>query len=296
MNKSPISSNSTSSTHSLLFKRMSIITVMAWLLLFACIPLIITIVMSFLAHDNQQLIQPILTLENYRQLFHDLFFHIFLHSLWVSAWVTIICLLVAYPAAYIISQCSDKIKSLLMILMIVPFWTSSLIRTYGIMALIKAKGVLSSVLLTLGLIDQPLQLLYTNSAVYVGMIYSLLPFMVLPLFSSFDRLDKTLIDAARDLGASRLRILFRVIVPLSYPGIMAGVLFVFLPAMTLFYIPELLGGARGMLLGNLVENQFLQMLDWPGGAATSMMLTLFLVVLLIIYRWRMKKVRFQELL
>ena len=210
--------------------------------------------------------------------------------------VTLLTLLVGYPAAYVISQSSYRVRPLLLMFMIIPFWTSSLIRTYGIMAFIKVKGVLNTALLALGLIHHPVQILYSSTAVYIGMVYSLLPFMVLPLYSNFEKLDHRIIDAARDLGASKTRIFAQVIVPLTLPGIMAGVLFVFLPAMTLFYIPDLLGGAKNILLGNLVENQFLQMLNWPGGAATSVVLTLFLFVLMAIYKRRMKKMSFQELL
>ncbi len=279
-----------------IFKRLFITSISGWLIVFALLPLLIMLVISFLSHNNQQLIQPSFTLDNYRTLVDNIFVRIFFHSLWFASVVTALTLLIAYPAAYAISQSKPKTKPLLLMFMIIPFWTSSLIRTYGIMALIKVKGLLNTVLLALGLIHQPLQLLYSNSAVYIGMVYNLLPFMILPLYSNFEKLDHRIIEAARDLGASRSRILSQIIIPLSMPGIMAGVLFVFLPAMTLFYIPDLLGGAKGLLLGNLVEVQFLQMLNWPGGAATSIALTILLLTLLAIYKKRMKKMQFQELL
>lgn len=279
-----------------LFKQTTISIVAIWLFIFIFIPLMIMLILSFFQHNTQQLYNPVFTLANYQQLFSSLFLKILLHSLSVAFFVTLIVLVIAYPAAYIIAQCRPQNKTLLMLFMIIPFWTSSLIRTYGVMVLIKAKGLLNTLLISLGVIHQPLQILYSNTAIYIGMVYSLLPFMILPLFSSFERIDYDLIDAARDLGASRLRIMTHIIIPMTLSGIFAGVLFVFLPAMTLFYIPNILGGAKSAMLGNLIESQFLEMLNWPGGAATSVILTLLLFVLLAIYRWRIRRVNFQELL
>lgn len=176
----------------------------------------------------------------------------------------------------------------------IPFWTSSLIRTYAIMILIKAKGLLNSFLLWLGIIHHPLQLLYSTPAVIIGLIYSLLPFMILPLYSSIEKLDHSLIEAARDLGASKFRVFYKIIIPLTKPGIIGGILLVFLPAMTLFYIPDILGGAKSMLLGNLIENQFLQITNWPLGAATSTLLLVFMTLLILAF-WKTIKTTDKEL-
>jgi spermidine/putrescine transport system permease protein len=156
------------------------------------------------------------------------------------------------------------------------------------MAILKGQGILNSTLMTLGIIDQPMQLLYSNLAVFIGLTYDLLPFMILPLYANIEKLDDTLLEAARDLGASRLRIFFKIILPLTMSGIMAGLLLVFLPAMTMFYVPDLLGGSKSMLLGNLIENQFLLVTNWPVGSAISIMLIAIMSVLLLIY-WRFTK-------
>ena len=180
--------------------------------------------------------------------------------------------------------------------MIIPFWTSSLIRTYAILTILKTKGLLNSALLALGIIHHPIQLIYTNTAVLVAVVYNLLPFMIFPLYSNIEKLDTRLLDAARDLGAGKIKIFKAIILPLTMPGIMAGTLLVFLPAMTLFYIPVLVGGAKSLLLGNLVESQFLEMHNWPGGAATSIVLTLFMLLLIFIYTRFARGKQRQELL
>ncbi len=271
-----------------LFKASSILSASLWLLIFALTPILLMLVISFLSHDQAHLVIWHLTLANYKQLFNSIFFKILMHSIFLALFCTVIILLLAYPAAFIIARADKRLKSILLMLMIIPFWTSSLIRTYAILALLKAKGLINSALIALGLIHQPLQILYTDTAVVIGIVYNLLPFMILPLYSNIEKLDKTLIDAARDLGASRMKILFDIIIPLTKPGIISGVLFVFLPAMTLFYIPNLLGGAKSLLLGNLIENQFLSMNDWPGGSATSIILTLIMILLIWFYRKSIK--------
>jgi spermidine/putrescine transport system permease protein len=252
-------------------------------------------VISFTTAGTQQLILWHFTFKNYHQLFNGVFVKIFIDSVGFSIGCTLLTLLLAYPAAFFISSASARVKPLLLMLMIIPFWTSSLIRTYAMMALIKTKGIINTLLLALGIVHKPLLMLYTDPAILIGLSYNLLPYMILPLYSNFEKLDQRIFDAARDLGASRWRIFHSVTLPLTLPGIMMGVLFVFLPAMTIFYIPNLLGGAHGVLLGNLVKEQFVTMSDWPGGAATSVVLTLFLLLMLLIYRSRARGNQWQEL-
>ena len=175
-----------------------------------------------------------------------------------------------------------------MVLIIIPFWTSALTRTYALMAIFKLKGLLNTSLLYLGIIHDPLQILFTNTAVLIGNVYNLLPFMILPLYANIEKLDPLLIDAARDLGANRFQLFTKIILPLTMPGIIAGILLVFLPAMTLFYVSTLLGDSKQLLLGNLIQNQFLSMHDWPGGSATSIVLTVLMLLLLLFYRRRFK--------
>jgi spermidine/putrescine transport system permease protein len=271
-----------------MFKRLSIGGICLWLGCFALLPILLLFVTSFAKPGTQQLIIWKFTLSNYHQIFNGIFVRIFIDSAAFAVGCTLITLLLAYPAAYFISQAKPHIKSILLMLMIIPFWTSSLIRTYAMMALIKTKGIINTILLALGIIHKPLLMLYTDTAMLVGLSYNLLPYMILPLYANFEKLDHRLFDAARDLGATRWRIFHSITLPLTTPGIMMGILFVFLPSMTIFYIPNLLGGARGILLGNLVKEQFVTMSDWPGGAATSVILTLFLLLMLFIFRLRVK--------
>lgn len=279
-----------------LFRSSLLAIIFIWLGVLAFAPMLLVLITSFLSHSDQHLVQFDFTLKNYTALGEYVYYRILWQSLSLAFWVTIICLIIGYPCAYFISQLPSRIKSLALLLVILPFWTSSLIRTYAIMAILKTKGLVNSLLLALGIIHQPLQILYTNTAVLIGCVYDLLPFMVLPLYSNISKMDDRLIEAARDLGASRLRLLYRIILPLTLPGIIAGSLLVFLPTMTLFYIPALLGGAKSMLMGNLIQNQFLVLRNWPGGAATSIVLTVLMLVLIAIYRRSAKSKQDEALL
>ncbi len=279
-----------------LFRTSSIATLYIWLGLLVFVPLALMLGTSFLSHNNDTLIVWKFTFQNYLNLSHYLYFRILLQSLELSISATLICLILGFPAAYIIANLPKQAKTFALLFIILPFWTSSLIRTYAILAILKTKGIINAALLALGIIHQPLQLLYTNTAVLIGSVYNLLPFMILPLYSNIDKLDRRLLEAARDLGAKRIRLFTRIILPLTRPGIFAGCLLVFLPTMTLFYIPVLLGGAKSMLAGNLIQNQFLSMRDWPGGAATSIVLTVLMLLLIAIYRHFAKGRQSEELL
>lgn len=266
------------------FQYFSIGLIWVWLGIFACIPILLVLATSLLSHNvDTDFIQLHLTLQNYIALIDTVYLKIFLHSFYLSGTVTLLCLMLGYPFAYILARMDEKVRGILLLLVIIPFWTSSLIRTYAIVILLKAKGILNAFLIYLGIIHMPLQLLYTNTAVLIGLVYTLLPFMILPLYANIEKLDTELLDAARDLGASRLRMFFKIILPLTWPGILAGCMLVFLPAMSMFYIPDLLGGAKSMLVGNLIEDQFLAAHNWPSGAAVSIMLTLLMGLLLGIY-------------
>lgn len=279
-----------------LFRRSSISLLYFWLSLFAFIPLALVLLTSFLSHTDTEWVIWRFSLISYLQLSHWVYFRIFAQSLGLAFIATLLCLLMGYPAAYFIAQLSQRKKALALLFIILPFWTSSLIRTYAMLAILKSKGLLNTALLALGIIDHPLQLLYSNTAVLIGSVYDLLPFMILPLFANIEKLDKRLLEAARDLGANRVRLFTQIILPLTLPGIIAGSLLVFLPTMTLFYIPTILGGAKSMLLGNLIQNQFLTIRDWPGGAATSVILTLLMLLLITVYRRFAKGKQSEELL
>ncbi len=266
------------------FKHFSLTTVWLWLFIFALLPFALMIVASLLDHNETHIVMLPFTLENYTQLNHVIYLHIFARSLIIASFATLFCLLLGYPFAYLIGRMQNvRWKNLLMLLVIIPFWTSSLIRSYALIAMIKAKGIINAILLALGLIHQPLALLFSNTAVMIGLVYNLLPFMILPIITNVERLDNRLIDAARDLGANQITTFRKVIIPLTMPGIIAGCILVFLPAMTIFYIPDILGGAKSVLVGNLIQNQFLVVQNWPFGSAISTVLTLILATFILIY-------------
>lgn len=265
------------------FKYLSLSIVWVWLILFAVLPFGLIFMISFLSHSDTRLFTYPFTLSNYAQLDNFIYAKIFEKSFVIAGLATFFCLLLGYPFAYILARMESRVKSLLILMVIIPFWTSSLIRSYALIAIIKAKGLINSFLLSIGLIDQPLQLLFTNTAVIIGLVYNLLPFMILPIITNVERLDQRLVDAARDLGAGRITTFRRVIIPLTMPGIIAGCILVFLPAMTIFYIPDILGGAKSILLGNLIQNKFLIAEDWPMGSAVSTVLTALLAILILIY-------------
>lgn len=265
------------------FKKFVLSTIWLWLGVFALVPALLTLATSFLTPDSNTLIEWQITFSNYRQIFSDVYLNIFLKSIYLALGSTVICLLIGYPFAFIIARSKSRYRSFLLLLVIIPFWTSSLIRTYAIMAIIKAKGILNTLLLTVGLIHHPLQLLYSYDAVLLGCVYDLLPFMILPLYANIEKLNPELIEAAHDLGAGWFTTLFKVIVPLTIAGIVAGSILVFLPAMTMFYIPVLLGGAKNLLLGNLIENQFLAANNWPFGAVVSVVITFVMCLFIVFY-------------
>lgn len=276
------------------FKTFSLSIVWFWLFIFALLPFCLVVTASFMGHSENHLIQPPLTLDNYRLLNNSIYLRIFEKSFIIAGISTLLCLLLGYPFAYIIGRSQSRWKNFLILLVIIPFWTSSLIRSYALIAIIKAKGILNSLLIALGLIHHPLPILFTNSAVLIGLVYNLLPFMILPIMTNVERLDNRLIDAARDLGANHFTTFRRVIIPLTMPGIISGSILVFLPAMTIFYIPDILGGAKSILLGNLIQNQFLIAENWPMGSAFSTMLTVLLASLILVYVWATRGSKRQE--
>lgn len=260
-------------------RKPSLYFLYAWLFLFSFLPLSFLVGVSFLSHSPENVVAFPVTLSNYQIFFSYQFLSVFFRSLLMAAIVTFFCLLIAYPFSYLMVK--SKHKSLLLILIIIPFWTSSLVRTYAILSILKLNGLINFILLYLGIIHTPLHLLYTQTAVIIGLAYSLFPFMVMPIFTDMERFNFQLIDAARDLGASSLAIFFRVFLPNTLSGVISGSLMTLLPAMTLFYIPNLIGGAKSMLLGNLIQDQFLLIENWPQGAATSVLLTVILICALV---------------
>jgi spermidine/putrescine transport system permease protein len=267
------------------FRGISLAIIWCWLLVFALLPFCSIVAVSFLTHSSHELVQLPWTLENYRYLFNSAYFVIFEKSLLLAAAATLFSLLLGYPFAYCLARLSGGIKNTLLLLVIIPFWTSSLIRSYALIAILKTKGLLNTWLLSWGIIHHPLSILFTNQAVVIGLVYNLLPFMILPIMTNIEKIDHRLIAAAHDLGANWFTTFTKIILPLTMPGIIAGCILVFLPAMTIFYIPDILGGAKSILLGNLIQNKFLIAQNWPMGSAVSMILTLILIGLVLIYWW-----------
>ncbi|MDX1979831.1 MAG: ABC transporter permease [Bryobacteraceae bacterium] len=220
------------------------------------------------------------TAENYARLFDPLYLSILLRSVVYAAVATAVCVFMGFPLALFISRSGAR-KGLYLALVIVPFWTSFLVRTYAWMFLLRDTGLINTSLRMAGLIDQPLPLLYTPLAVMLGLVYGYLPFMVLPIFSTLERLDKSLLEAAADLGARPLDALFHITIPLAKPGILAGSLLVFISCLGAYLTPDLLGGGKTIMIGNVVQNQFTTSRDWPFGAALSLILMLAVMAMLM---------------
>lgn len=267
------------------FQNVVIATIVGWLVLFVFLPNLMIIATSFLTRDDAHFVSLVFTLENYARLLDPLYFQVLLHSLNMALIATLACLVLGYPFAWFLAKLPQKVRPLLLFLLIVPFWTNSLIRIYGLKIFLSTKGYLNAFLLWLGVIDTPIRIMFTPGAVIIGLVYILLPFMVMPLYSSIEKLDKPLLEAARDLGASKLQTFIRIIIPLTMPGIIAGCLLVMLPAMGLFYVSDLMGGAKNLLIGNVIKSQFLNIRDWPFGSATSITLTVVMGLMLLVY-WR----------
>jgi len=262
-----------------------VVLIVSWLTLFVLLPNLMIIVTSFLTRDDAHFVSMVLTFDNYRRLLDPLYASVLLHSLNMAFIATLCCLLLGYPFAWCLTRLSPRLRPLMLFLLIVPFWTNSLIRIYGLKIFLSTRGWLNDFLLWLGVTDKPFRIMFTSEAVILGLIYILLPFMVLPLYSSLEKLDRSYLEAARDLGASKLQTVVRIILPLTLPGIVAGCLLVFIPAMGMFYVADLMGGARNLLIGNIIKSQFLNIRDWPSGAATSVVMTLLMGIMLLFY-WR----------
>jgi spermidine/putrescine transport system permease protein len=253
-----------------------------WLAALFAAPLAIVLGYSFLSRGVYGGIEAPWTWESYLRLFDPLYLAIFLRSAVLAAAATLLCLLLAFPAALFISRARRR-KYLYLQLVMLPFWTSFLVRTYAWLFLLRDSGLINTVLQSAGIIHRPLPLLYNSGAVLLGLVYGYLPFMVLPIYATLERLDPALLEAAADLGARPWAALFRVVVPLSRPGIAAGSILVFIPCLGAYLTPDLLGGGRIVLVGNLVQNQFTTARDWPFGSAVSILL--MALVTLAVWRY-----------
>jgi spermidine/putrescine transport system permease protein len=262
----------------------------AWAAGFVVAPAAIMLVYSFAQRGTLGGVVLDFTFENYAGVFDPVYLQIVLRSILYAGITTALCLVLGYPVAYLIGRAAPARRNLLLMAVMVPFWTSFLIRTYAWVTILKSEGLLNSLLLQLQLVAEPLEMLYTPGAVVLGLVYTFLPFMILPIYSSVEKLDGALIEAALDLGAGPLRAFSRVVVPLTSPGIAAGVLLVFVPALGIYAVNDILGGGRVDMIGNIIENQFKgNARNWPFGAAlgTTLLVSFALVYAFVNRRQRL---------
>ncbi len=268
--------------------------VSGWLVLLGVVPLLLLIGTSFLAHDPMQLVRLEFSTDAYAQLADPVYIKVIWRSLQLALITTFLCLVIGYPFAWYTARLSPGWRTAALVLLMIPFWTNSLVRTYAIRMVLGTQGILNKALLSLGIIDTPIRFMYTDFAVVTGLFYLMLPFMILPLYASVEKLNYQLVEAARDLGAGALQTLRKVILPLTLPGIVAGCVMVFVPTMGLFYVASLLGGARQLLIGNLIQQQFLNARNWPLGSATSVLLIVVMAVMLAGYGLLVRKMSQRE--
>lgn len=249
-----------------------------WSIVFTVVPLFIIVVYSFTKRDAFGDIVFEFTWDNYKNFFTPIYLNVLWRSIKLSFYSTVICLILGYPMAFIISRAKGMRQNLMVMFFIIPLWTNFLLRTYAWMGLLREQGIINEFLMKIGIISEPLQMLYTNGAVMLGMVYNFLPFMVLPIYSVLVKMDRSLIEAARDLGANEVKVFRKVIFPLSFPGVATGILMVFMPAVSTFVISDLLGGGQTILLGNLIQNQFIGARNWQFGSAVSVIMMILLIV------------------
>lgn len=269
-----------------------------WILLFFNLPLLIMLFISFVERGRAGAIKlpPVYTLENYRQLFNAcvskfsgpdcdpfLYIGIFWHSMRIALVVTFWCILLGYPLAYFISRQRQLWRDALMVLVIIPFWTNFLVRTYALKQVLATEGLLNSFLMNLHLINHPLDLLFNEFAVNVGLIYGYLPFAILPMYASIEKFDHSLMEAAADLGAPPWRAFLRVMLPMTLPGVIAALVLVFVPVVGAFITPDIMGGGKIEMIGTLINRQFGVSRNWPFGSAMSLVLMLMVLIGVIFY-------------
>ena len=285
-----------------IYQRLVIVIPYAWLLIFFLAPFLIVFRISL---STKALSVPpydpsfawadsfgdwwdklqAMSFDNYVWLTGDpLYMNAYIQSLQIAGISTLLTLIIAYPIAYGMAQAPRTIRPTLLMLVILPFWTSFLIRVYSWMSILSTTGLLNQLLMTLGIIHEPLVILNTNTAVYIGMVYSYLPFMILPLYSALEKMDDTLIEAAQDLGCTRIGAFWRVTFPLSIPGVIAGCMLVFIPAVGEFVIPDLLGGSETLMIGKVLWTEFYSNTDWPLASAVATILLLVLVVPIVFFQ------------
>lgn len=284
-----------------------------WLIIFFVLPLIIVFVVSFSKRSLLGVVEYDFNLDNYARIFSPfgeawtavsnwLFVHqdwaafveelggvnaIYLRIFWKSFWLatlnTAICLVIAYPFSFFIARQSPRYQNFLIFLVMVPFWTNFLIRTYALIFVLRDTGLINNMLIAIGVIDEPLEVMFTQTAVMIGMVYGYLPFAILPLYASIEQLDYNYVQAAQDLGANSVRVFLRIILPLTMPGVVAASIITFIPTMGAYVTPDLMGGGNTFLIGNLLQQQFMTVRDWPFGSALGFILMAMVLGATLLY-------------
>jgi spermidine/putrescine transport system permease protein len=257
---------------------------LTWLIIFFFLPLGIAGLYSLAERGVYGVEVFNFSLNNYLKFLDPLYLNLLLKSLRIAFISTLLCLFIGFPTAYYIARQKRRSQRyFLLVLLILPFWMNYLITTYAWMTILGREGVVNSILLSLGLINEPIGFLFNENAVILGLVYVYLPFMVLPLYASLEKIDPTLLEAAKDLGATELQSFLKITLPLSIPGLFAGSILVFIPSVGAFITPDLLGGSEGMMIGNLIQNQFLAARNWPFGSAVSFILLGIVLILILLY-------------
>lgn len=247
--------------------------------LFVAIPVVLVLTYTVFDRGRFGGVVYDFTLDNFVRAWEPIYRKVLVSSIVIAGLTTLIALVLGYPVAYAIARMPARWRNVALVLVVVPFWTNFLIRTYAWIMLLNTEGIVNDALISLGVIDQPLTLLYTRGAVVVGLVYAYLPLMILPIYASVARLDVELREASANLGATRFTTFLRVTLPLSMPGVVTGCIFVFVPSLGNFVVPELLGGGKSVMVGNLIRDQFLKARDWPFGATLALCMVVFLVAL-----------------
>ena len=246
---------------------------------FMTVPLLLVLSYAFLTRGRFGGVTLPVTLENFQRVLDPVYLAVIGNSLLIAGATTVLALLLGYPVAYAITRLPAKWRTIALILVVLPFWSNFLIRTYAWIVLLNSEGPLNGLLMAVGIVDEPIGFLYNRGAVIVGLLYAYLPLMILPLYASLERMDHSLIEAAANLGATRRRAFLDITLPLSLPAAMVGSIFVFVPSLGNFVVPELLGGGKTVMIGNLIRDQFLKARDWPFGSVLALIMVVFLVAL-----------------
>ncbi|PEY35669.1 ABC transporter permease [Bacillus cereus] len=254
-----------------------------WLLIFFLIPLVFVLAFAFLQRGAYGTVEMQFTLENISRVFDPLYMNTLWETVKIAVITTVLCLLIGYPFAYTITIVDRKYRSILLLLATIPFWINFLVRSYAWIVILRSQGLVNTLLLKLGIISEPLNLLYNTPSVVLGMVYSLLPFMILPVYAAIEQLDKRKLEAAYDLGATPMKAFWHVTLPMTMSGVATGSILVFVSSIGMFVVSDVMGGSKVALIGNVIQNQFLGARDWPFGSALSIIVVLFSVLLIYLY-------------